>query len=46
MSGSGSGDITGTTKKALSVEDDAKLIFGTVFSLRRLAQQLGGDDNE
>jgi hypothetical protein len=27
------------------VEDDAKLIFGTIFSLRRIVRQLGGDDD-
>ncbi|CAF9912148.1 MAG: hypothetical protein GOMPHAMPRED_007570 [Gomphillus americanus] len=32
--------------KALSAEDDAKLIFGTVFSLRNMVRKLGGvDDN-
>lgn len=25
--------------------DDAKLIFGTVFSLRNMARKLGGDDD-
>lgn len=32
--------------KALSAEDDAKLIFGTIFSLRNMVRKLGGlDDN-
>ncbi|CAD6592281.1 MAG: TRAPP subunit bet5 [Alectoria sarmentosa] len=32
--------------KGLSAEDDAKLIFGTVFSLRNMVRKLGGiDDN-
>ncbi|KAF2669207.1 snare-like protein [Microthyrium microscopicum] len=31
--------------KTLSREDDAKLIFGVVFSLRNMASRLGGDDN-
>ncbi|MCJ1337473.1 TRAPP subunit bet5 [Bachmanniomyces sp. S44760] len=31
--------------KALSAEDDAKLIFGTVFSLRNLVRKLGGPDD-
>ncbi|QVM11876.1 TRAPP subunit bet5, variant 2 [Coccidioides posadasii str. Silveira] len=29
----------------LSAEDDAKLIFGTVFSLRNMVRKLGGDDD-
>jgi hypothetical protein len=33
------------TRKALTAEDDAKLIFGTIFSLRRIVRQLGGDDD-
>lgn len=32
-------------RKTLTTEDDAKLIFGTVFSLRRIVRQLGGDDD-
>jgi hypothetical protein len=32
-------------RKELSHEDDAKLIFGVVFSLRKLVKQLGGEDN-
>ncbi|KAM0699742.1 hypothetical protein Q7P36_000745 [Cladosporium allicinum] len=39
------GDVPAVTRKALTVEDDAKLIFGTVFSLRRIVRQLGGDDD-
>lgn len=35
-----------SARKALSLEDDAKLIFGTVFSLRRMARQLGGQDDQ
>ncbi|MCJ1354335.1 MAG: TRAPP subunit bet5 [Icmadophila ericetorum] len=31
--------------KALSDEDDAKLIFGTVFSLRGLVRKLGGPED-
>ena len=38
-------DMPGVNKKALSSEDDAKLIFGTVFSLRRMVRSLGGDDD-
>jgi hypothetical protein len=37
--------VPASTRKALTVEDDAKLIFGTVFSLRRIVRQLGGDDD-
>lgn len=29
----------------LSAEDDAKLIFGTVFSLRNMVRKLGGEDD-
>lgn len=32
--------------KALSAEDDAKLIFGTVFSLRNMIRKLGGLDDK
>ncbi|KAL8764229.1 MAG: hypothetical protein Q9184_000198 [Pyrenodesmia sp. 2 TL-2023] len=31
--------------KALSAEDDAKLIFGTVFSLRNMTRKLGGEED-
>ncbi len=30
----------------MKAEDDAKLIFGTIFSLRRMARQLGGKDDQ
>ncbi|KAF2490522.1 trafficking protein particle complex 1 [Lophium mytilinum] len=39
------GDVAPPTRKALSKEDDAKLIFGLVFSLRNMAQKLGGEDD-
>ncbi|GAB7347906.1 hypothetical protein MBLNU459_g5429t1 [Dothideomycetes sp. NU459] len=39
------GDVPGVSGKALSNEDDAKLIFGTIFSLRRMVRQLGGEDD-
>jgi hypothetical protein len=29
----------------MSKEDDAKLVFGVVFSLRNMVQQLAGDEN-
>lgn len=32
-------------KSAANASDDAKLIFGTVFSLRNMARKLGGDDD-
>ena len=32
--------------KALSAEDDAKLIFGTIFSLRNMVRKLGGPDDK
>ncbi|KAJ9627312.1 Trafficking protein particle complex subunit BET5 [Taxawa tesnikishii (nom. ined.)] len=41
----GTADLPGVSRKTLSTEDDAKLIFGTVFSLRRLVRQLGGEDD-
>lgn len=31
--------------KGLSVEDDAKLVFGTIFSLRNMVRKLGGPDD-
>ena len=40
------GDSGGAGRKALSAEDDAKLIFGAVFSLRNLARKIGGEENE
>ncbi|KAK5067859.1 Trafficking protein particle complex subunit BET5, partial [Cryomyces antarcticus] len=39
------GNILPAARKALSKEDDAKLIFGTVFSLKRMVRQLGGEDD-
>ncbi len=32
-------------RMASASSDDAKLIFGTVFSLRNMARKLGGDDD-
>ena len=40
------GVSTGTGRPTLSAEDDAKLIFGTVFSLRNMVRKLGGDDDK
>ncbi|KAL8973122.1 MAG: hypothetical protein Q9183_000142 [Haloplaca sp. 2 TL-2023] len=31
--------------KTLSAEDDAKLVFGTIFSLRNMVRKLGGQDD-
>ncbi|KAL1302521.1 hypothetical protein AAFC00_002908 [Neodothiora populina] len=39
------GDVPDVSPKALSNEDDAKLIFGSIFSLRRMVRQLGGEDD-
>ena len=38
------GEITVNQRKELSKKDDAKLIFGVVFSLRNLASRIGGED--
>ncbi|KHN95106.1 Sybindin-like protein [Metarhizium album ARSEF 1941] len=34
-----------SSRTANSASDDAKLIFGTVFSLRNMVRKLGGDDD-
>lgn len=34
-----------TGRKGMSHEDDEKLIFGLVFSLRNMVQKLGGEDD-
>src|SRR5215469_10574539 len=39
------GEITASQRKELSKKDDAKLIFGVVFSLRNLVSRIGGEDN-
>ncbi|KAK7524272.1 Sybindin-like protein [Phyllosticta citriasiana] len=39
------GDRDSSGRKALSKEDDAKLMFGTIFSLRNMVKQLGGEDD-
>lgn len=33
------------SRPTLSAEDDAKLIFGTIFSLRNMVRKLGGEDD-
>ena len=40
------GEVPVSARRALKAEDDAKLIFGTIFSLRRMARQLGGEDDQ
>lgn len=40
------GDVLSAAKRASKAEDDAKLIFGTIFSLRRMVRQLGGEDDQ
>ncbi|KAK6363930.1 Trafficking protein particle complex subunit BET5 [Exophiala oligosperma] len=39
--------VNGSTqgRAGLSADDDAKLIFGTVFSLRNMVRKLGGEDD-
>jgi hypothetical protein len=37
--------LASSSRPALSAEDDAKLIFGTVFSLRNMVRKLGGEDD-
>ncbi|KAI9721556.1 MAG: hypothetical protein M1812_002318 [Candelaria pacifica] len=42
------GNINGTGRQRpapLSAADDAKLVFGTIFSLRNMVRKLGGDDD-
>jgi len=39
------GHANSAGRHTLSAEDDAKLIFGTVFSLRNMVRKLGGDDD-
>ncbi|KAL9099296.1 MAG: hypothetical protein Q9163_005183 [Psora crenata] len=36
----------GQKKRVLSAEDDAKLVFGTIFSLRNMVKKLGGPDDK
>ncbi|PGG96627.1 hypothetical protein AJ80_09806 [Polytolypa hystricis UAMH7299] len=39
------GVTNGTGRPGLSSEDDAKLIFGTVYSLRNMVRKIGGEDD-
>jgi hypothetical protein len=34
-----------SNRTLLSADDDAKLVFGTVFSLRNMVRKLGGEDD-
>ena len=34
------------SKASDSSEDDAKLVYGTVFSLRNMVRKLGGEDDK
>lgn len=36
----------GSQFKTLSAEDDAKLVFGTIFSLRNMVRKLGGPEDK
>ncbi|KAJ5193802.1 Sybindin-like protein [Penicillium cf. griseofulvum] len=36
---------TGLGQTVRSTDDDSKLVFGTVFSLRNIVRKLGGDDD-
>ncbi|KAK8041856.1 Transport protein particle subunit bet5 [Apiospora rasikravindrae] len=42
---SGGGAYRDSRSAATRAKDDAKLIFGTVFSLRNMVRKLGGDDD-
>ena len=39
------GVAPGSEQSKRTAEDDAKLIFGTVFSLRNMVRKLGGEDD-
>ncbi|KAJ6010468.1 Sybindin-like protein [Penicillium sp. IBT 35674x] len=39
------GGPTGLGQTVRASDDDAKLVFGTVFSLRNMVRKLGGDDD-
>lgn len=36
---------TNAAREAMKADDDAKLIFGTVYSLRNMVRKLGGEDD-
>jgi hypothetical protein len=37
---------TGLGQTVRSTDDDSKLVFGTVFSLRNMVRKLGGEDDK
>jgi len=39
-------DVPASLRRANKDSDDAKLVFGTIFSLRRMCKQLGGGDDQ
>jgi len=39
------GELPGPGRSKRSADDDAKLVFGTVFSLRNMVRKLGGEDD-
>ncbi|KAK3111251.1 Trafficking protein particle complex subunit BET5 [Teratosphaeriaceae sp. CCFEE 6253] len=39
-------DAPASLRRANKDSDDAKLVFGTIFSLRRMCRQLGGGDDQ
>lgn len=41
-----SNGVNGAGRYGLSAEDDAKLIFGTIFSLRNMVRKLGGPEDK
>ncbi|KAH7162629.1 Longin-like domain-containing protein [Dactylonectria estremocensis] len=41
----GAGAVSRATTTAHTSSDEAKLIFGTIFSLRNMVRKLGGDDD-
>ncbi|KAK5713046.1 Trafficking protein particle complex subunit BET5 [Elasticomyces elasticus] len=40
------GAVSASLRRANKDSDDAKLVFGTIFSLRRMCKQLGGADDQ
>ena len=40
------GSELGMGQTVRSTDDDAKLVFGTVFSLRNMVRKLGGDEDK
>lgn len=45
MAAGPNGTTTNTGKSSSAAANDAKLIFGAVFSLRNMVRKLGGDDD-